>query len=644
MSIELEDYSITNFKTTHENSAIVGSVEPFNFDTIYGSIWSPITFSGNRSKENFQSCNLLVADIDNNLTIDEAQDLLGKFGFAHIICTTRNHGLPKGGSDEEPPQPACDRYRVIVFPETKILNIDDYDKAFNQLNVYLLGNIDPRTKIATQFYFPFSNNIKIINLDGETFKVQKKFGIISDKTLNFLKHGAASGERHDALVRAAFDFHSQKYPKYFFEQLCGFLDSTYTDKQAIATIDNCFKSNPRTPFREFTKSMDNQTIYEKYEISLNKNGIPINNIDNISKIISKDERFCKLLWFDEFHNKLFHNLFGNGVSEWSEVDTLNLTVIFQRDLGFTNTEDKKIEKAVLIAAHKNIKNEPKDWLLSLKWDGISRLDTFLMDGFGTEDTEYFRKLGNNWLVSMAARIIKPGTKVDSMPILEGPQGKLKSTSLEILGGKWFIEPTEEVNQKDFLQSMQGNILVEIGELGSFQKKDVNFVKRFITRTRDRFRWSYDKFAKDYPRRCVFVGTTNEDCYLSDATGARRFFPIRIGIIDTSYLKQNRDQLFAEACVKYKNNYDFWSMPEEETLSQQSDRYHADVWQDSIEDYLIGKTETTVVDILKNCLNISEQAWDQACKNRVSRTLTALGFIGKPVKHMNKTKRVYKRQH
>ena len=201
----------------------------------------------------------------------------------------------------------------------------------------------------------------------------------------------------------------------------------------------------------------------------------------------------------------------------------------------------------------------RDYLTSLKWDGIERLDMWLVDFLGAEDTLYVRAIGRRWLISAVARAIKPGVKADHMLVLEGPQGILKSSALATLchDDSWFLEDLRDIHGKDALMQFGGKWLVEIAELQSFRGADNSRLKAFISTRTDNYRPPYARVGQDFPRSVVLAGSVNEDQYLKDATGGRRFWCFACGTIDIDGLAEARDQLWAEAAAAYAAKENWW---------------------------------------------------------------------------------------
>lgn len=195
-----------------------------------------------------------------------------------------------------------------------------------------------------------------------------------------------------------------------------------------------------------------------------------------------------------------------------------------------------------------------DYLKSLEWDGVKRIDN-LVNVLGAESNELNKLFINSWILGMVRRLIEPGSKYDYVLVLEGPQGIGKSTFLNFLTDIFkmgddnlnHLETTISPDSKDFYMQMIGRIVVEFTEGEIFSKASQEAIKAVITKRVDTFRHPYGREVVDIPRRFVFAMTTNSDDYVRDDTGARRWLPIACGDkIDIFYVRENRDQIFAEA--------------------------------------------------------------------------------------------------
>lgn len=218
--------------------------------------------------------------------------------------------------------------------------------------------------------------------------------------------------------------------------------------------------------------------------------------------------------------------------------------------------DRDLRAAIDIVAHENAFHPVRDYLMRLDWDGIPRVENLFIDYLGTDDTPYYRNTAALTLVGAVTRVFEPGHKFDFVPILIGLQGKRKSTFAATLGRneRWFAELEGDFNDaKGMVEKMQGAWILELGELQGFSRSEVTTIKGFVSRRRDKVRLSYAKRATEFPRQCIFIGSTNETHFLRDETGNRRFWPIHCETdeIDIDKLDRNVEQIWAEAVHMYR---------------------------------------------------------------------------------------------
>ena len=202
----------------------------------------------------------------------------------------------------------------------------------------------------------------------------------------------------------------------------------------------------------------------------------------------------------------------------------------------------------------------QEYLTSLPgWDTTPRISSFLRERCGVVDgsDEYVNQVSRKFFVSAVARAMDPGCQVDSMLILVGEGGAGKSTFVRKLGGAWASDVSIDLHSKDGQMAIARTWIMELSELASLRKSDGESLKAFITRTVDSFRPPYGKVYEDTPRRAVLVGTSNDEEIISDREGARRYWPVRVGIIDTAWIEENRDKLWAEALHAYAVRKEDW---------------------------------------------------------------------------------------
>ena len=374
-------------------------------------------------------------------------------------------------------------------------------------------------------------------------------------------------------------------------------------------------SDPNAPI--ITGSL--HAAYEELGIAVNSYGNAICNIDNVTRVFEGCLHFKDNIWYDEFLDRIIYR-----GKPWTDNDDIETAIQLQRHLGLTTITDNHVFKAVSAYAIRNRRNVITDYLSSLQWDQTPRIVTFFQDICGCEDSDYSRAVSQNFLISMVARAYNPGCKVDTMPILESPQGYKKSTMFEILAGDYHANASSNLHHVDFYQCLKGKWIVEFAELHQFSKSDIAKVKDILSSRKDTYRSSYGRSAADHLRKSVFVGTTNEETYLSDNTGARRFWPLTATCIDTERLIRDRDQYFAEAVKLYKSNATWWEVPAS-AADEQEMRRSRDPWEDDISEYLQFKDRISTQEILKNCLRFDMAKKSKFDEMRVGSILKILGF-------------------
>ena len=273
----------------------------------------------------------------------------------------------------------------------------------------------------------------------------------------------------------------------------------------------------------------------------------------------------------------------------------------------------------------------RDELTKLIWDKTPRLGKWLSTYMGTPDDPYHRGIGQMFLIAAVARIMEPGCKVDYILVLEGKQGVGKSSVCAIIGGEYFSDSLPNLSTgKEASQHLAGRWIIELSELAATSKAETEQLKAFTTRRCEKYRPPYARTEVVQPRQCVFIGTTNKSAYLRDETGARRFWPVKVGTVDLNALTTDRDQLLAEAMALYDAGEDWFPDREFETkfiMPQQRERFEEDVWEEPVREYLIQLDPKIayVGDILTQGLHVETQKHNRADQNRVTAILLNLGW-------------------
>ncbi|VVP72440.1 VapE domain-containing protein [Pseudomonas fluorescens] len=245
-------------------------------------------------------------------------------------------------------------------------------------------------------------------------------------------------------------------------------------------------------------------------------GALIAHMQNVELILANDPRWAGVISYSAFSSKLVKLRaapYGGGTGDWADIDDVRVMKWLAQQYNLRVKASHVIE-AVSVVAHDHAFHPVRQYLRKLEWDRVPRLESWLTDIMGVKATDYSSKVGKRWMLSAVARVMKPGCKADSVMILEGAQGAGKSTAMSILGGEWFMDTPFALGDKDGFQAIRGKWIVELGELDSFNKAESTKAKQFFSASTDTYRESYGRRTMDVPRQCVFVGTTNQDEYLS----------------------------------------------------------------------------------------------------------------------------------
>mgnify|MGYP001218389980 FL=1 len=299
---------------------------------------------------------------------------------------------------------------------------------------------------------------------------------------------------------------------------------------------------------------------------------------------------------------------------------------------------QQVSAAVEATAQENSYHPIRDYLTGLEWDGVTRLDTWLHDFLGAEDSTYTSGVGRLFLIGMVARVMRAGCKNDYVLILEGNQGIRKSTACKVLAGgsRYFSDSLPPIREgsKDLASHLAGKWVIEVAEMSAASRADCESLKSFLTRTHEGYRPAYGRNEIKQPRQCVFIGTTNRQEYLRDSSGDRRFWPVKCGLngesVDIDGLQDARDQLFAEAFHLYQRGEKWWPDSDFEAQHirpEQAKRYDDHPWLGTLETHFRthpDMKEVTVSGLLN--VPIGKTAAGRADKATVKDCLQKLGWV------------------
>lgn len=379
--------------------------------------------------------------------------------------------------------------------------------------------------------------------------------------------------------------------------------------------------------------------------STNSRGTRLSNLENVMVAFECDAELQRCIWFDRFTGRLMTEDESGCVREWADVDDVRTAVRLSADYDLKQATAGQVRAVADARARRFPKHAVCDWLEPLVWDGVPRIAEAFEDHWGAatnadQPADYVRAASRNFFVSLVARVLRPGCKVDTMPVFEGTQGTFKSSALSALvGEQWHTTAHEAVTSKDFFQALPGKWLIEIAELDTFTRAEVSRVKSVMSTASDRYRPSYGRSAQDFPRQCVFAGTVNLDNWGRDETGLRRFWPIQCGTITLTTLRAARAQLFAEAVSAFNSGATWWEMPES-TTAVQAARQQESAISDAVLPWLLGKTETTVYDVCAGPLKLDAGRINRSHEWEVGRVLRLAGWTKRNLRRDGQQRKVW----
>lgn len=338
---------------------------------------------------------------------------------------------------------------------------------------------------------------------------------------------------------------------------------------------------------------ENDTKWEE-GLEFDRKGAIKSTAKNIMHILENDPHLKGHLWHDLFSG---FDLIRNGLpwdkkaTQWGNRDDANLRIYLEENYGVTGKDKIKDAKDAVLTRHRI--HPIRNYLNSLTWDGVPRLDTLIIDYIGAEDTELNRTMTRKHFVAAVARVMNPGCKYDYCLIISGAEGIGKSTLFSVMGGEWFNDSLVTMEGKSGMEQARGGWVIELPELGSIKRSDVEQVKAYISRQDDTYRPAYGTVVEKHPRQCIFCGTTNETYFLKGDTGNRRFWVMAVNAALRKHddvkadLTKERDQIWAEAMEYWKRGETLYLPIELEEEARQRQAEYNDDSDDPMKEMLVG---------------------------------------------------------
>jgi predicted P-loop ATPase len=392
-------------------------------------------------------------------------------------------------------------------------------------------------------------------------------------------------------------------------------------------------------------------IYER-----DRSGRPKKLMKNMFNVLMDPQHpFVGCLVFDEFNAlvRVVKKLpWSDPKKEWTDMDTAQLRLWCSLQIRF-EVPVEMLDSAVLLAALEKKVHPIRDYIDSVKWDGLPRLEEWLIQAAGADDNPYERKVSKSTIMQAVNRAYNPGCQADYILVLEGVQGIGKTSLIKILAGEYYGDLTVDPHAKDTIDSMKGKWMIELSEMEVTRRADAQALKAFITRATDSVRLAYARRSIDYKRQSIFIGSINPDAtneYLADQTGNRRFWPVTMRFLNRELLHSLRDQLFAEALVRLRQGETTYI--EDETLAkvaheEQKLRQVSDPWFASVWGYLMssGFPDVATKDVYKFALSGAEANMTGVHQRRIAHCLREANYANVVARNPNtgECARVYRYQ-
>lgn len=371
--------------------------------------------------------------------------------------------------------------------------------------------------------------------------------------------------------------------------------------------------------------------WREWGFDTNGQNKPYMNTANVKKYLAHHPNDYGDVWLDQYRQQIRHGAWNGYSREWSDADDALLQIKLQTEAGLYVISKNAVRDAVIAHAHEHPVHPYREYRKSLAWDGVERLNEAFIKGWGCPDDEYHRALSRCFFIQQAMRILHPGCKADMMVMFEGKTGIGKTNALAcVFGEEHVASPTAQFGTQKFYEEIQGKAVIEIADLHSFKGAALDAIKAGVTRTTDRFRPAYGRYAEDFPRHNVFVGTTESSDWNEDPNlTARRYPPAECSHIDFDYLRLNREQLLAEAWVKAERGDCYWDLPEKIASEKQRARVREDAIDEPVARYLLNCERTTVLEVARMALEISDiSKLDVRMQARITQALRKAQWVRK----------------
>ena len=549
----LETLASTNTPTISQDEDIKQYKANNMLYFISGDIKSNEDGSYTRNDNNLKTRDLIVIDIeDTGLTSQEVQDIIQEklASYKYLLYSTISH---KANNP---------RLRLVLEPSRDIVK-DEYKPTIQHVIPLLNINYDTSSCTWSQLQgLPIAVRdnefIFIKHLDGLPYPVQE--AVIEEKKVIATYYNEAIKQiPHDQAISIMEKYvenekeNLQERNEYYLSCLTVIAKSVVSGEIEKSTAIKCIEllalnneewkeNNLRELEREITLSngsieyfkndytftskfqktqqgiqVTNAVTKEKMKISTNESGKVIQTLENLEKIILSivPVEYNELSHVIEIINK------QGETTNYEERERNLIRMDIEKRFKF-KAKNGDIDTAVTSASERYRYHPIKSKILSTKWDGRPRAESFFIDVLGVEDNVYNRECTRKWLLAGIYRLFEPGTKFDEMLIIHGDQGLSKSTTFKKLALNFYVSETEKLSLETLIK-IELAWIVDFTELATMKKTDIDTFKAWLSETSDTYRGKYDKKARVHERHFIICGTTNDKEILTDRTGNRRYW-------------------------------------------------------------------------------------------------------------------------
>lgn len=631
----------------------------------YGELWSPCVFTKGRQEADATEVSALCLDFDGD---DPDLSLIRRLGLEHFAHQTFSDGWRVCLALERPV--AARDWRLFWENATKKLNFETMDVSCKNVSRFYFFpvagkpfNYTPgRALPVDDFLKADSSNEDLSALKNILLRANKVDRLSEIRLALAGKPVAPEGERNNVVSRLGFYLGKFVVPDTFsYESVHSLLHRglALPGKEPKSEWEAVFRKSWDEGRKERAEKRaaaapgpvtgKEWAAQLQMRTSLAGEATIISNTHNATVILENEGsyRFRENL----LEGKIEYAEKDEEFHAFDDVASINICNWLQRHFRVALSRIQVFEQ-VQAVARKSPYDPVASYLEALTWDGSSRLDSFLVSYFGAADTPIDRAYGKRFLTSMVARALRPGCKVDTVLVLRGQQGLKKSTALRTLAAPWFSDTKIIIGDKDSYALAASSWLHEFGELAALKRADLETTKAFFSAQEDYYRPVWGRVHIKRPRRCVFVATTNDEEFLRDVTGNRRWWVVDVtDRIDLQRLAADRDQLFAEAVHLFKAGEQWHLTDAEESLhtehvSQFEDDGVSESHHRAIVEWWNGlplnkrPTRVTVADVVEKAWNVPLDRVTRSMEVLAGRALKTMGFRHVRIKDEHTGKRVW----